>query len=112
MAGTDLSSGKIVVLDLRESDRLAVGIHIESATGTNLIDFEESVDGINYAHVCSLTITDPGTTIWHIHPVFSRWKKISYIPGTGGATFTVHIVSRVDSIGSRGVGPVVSSTNG
>lgn len=99
-------------LDLDEADKLSVGIHISAATGSNLIDFEESVDGINFAVVCSLTITDPGTTIWHVYPVFSRWKKITYTPGTGAATFTVHVNVRVDNIGASGDGTHTVITNG
>ena len=105
---TNKSDAITAVMDLREGDRLSIGIHITAATGSNLLDLEESTDGINYAVVVSLTITDPGTTIWHVHPIFSRWQRVSYTPGTGAATFTVHINSRVDSVTTRGVGPVVS----
>lgn len=79
------------LLDLDEADILSVGINVSAATGSNLIDFEESVDGINFVSVVSLIITEPGTTIWHIHPVYSRFKKISYTPSSGSATFTVHV---------------------
>jgi type 1 fimbria pilin len=107
MTGTAQTTALTTLLDLREADRLSVGVHVSAASGSNLIDLEESVDGINFVVVASLNISDPGTTIWHVDPVFSRWKKISYTPGTGSATFTVHINSRVDNIGARGVGPGV-----
>jgi hypothetical protein len=100
------------LINLDEADKLSVGIHISAATGTNLLDFEESVDGVNFVVVASLTITDPGDTIWHVYPIFSRWKKVSYTPGTGSATFTVHINVRVDSIGASGDGTHVDMTNG
>ena len=96
-----------VVLDLREADRLAIGIHVSAASGSSLLDLEESTDGVNYAIVASMTITDPGTSIWHVYPIFSRWQKISYTPGTGAASFVVHINSRVDNVGARGIGPGV-----
>ena len=98
-------------INLDEADKLSVGINISACTGTNLFDFEESVDGVNFASVAALTVTEPGTTIWHVHPVFSRWKRICYTPGTGSATFTVHINVRVDNIGASGDGPIVTMTH-
>ena len=92
------------MLDLDEADKLSIGINVSAATGSNVLDFQESVDGTNFATVASLVITGPGTTIWHIYPIFSRWKRIFYVPGTGAATFTVHINVRVDNVGASGKG--------
>ena len=100
------------LIDLDEADKLSVGINISAATGVNVLDFEESVDGVNFAVVASLTITEPGTTIWHVYPVFSRWKRVCYTPGTGSATFVVRVNVRVDNIGASGDGTHVEMTNG
>lgn len=105
---TNQTTALTAVIDLPETDRLSIGVHVAAASGSNLLDLYESTDGINYATVASLIITDPGTTIWHVSPVFSRWQKISYVPGSGAATFTVHINARVDDVGARGVGPDVA----
>lgn len=86
---TNLSTSKSALLDLSEADLVSIGITVTACTGSNLLDLFESVDGINFVPVASLIITIPGTTIWHIYPVFSQFKKILYTPGTGSATFTV-----------------------
>src|ERR1035441_3409214 len=85
-------------INLDEADKLSVGINVTACTGSNLLDFEESTDGTNFAVVASLTITEPGTTIWHVYPIFSRWKRVSFVPGTGSASFVVHINVRVDGL--------------
>jgi hypothetical protein len=104
LACVDQTIATSAILDLRESDRVAIGVRVDSATGSSLLDLEESIDGVNYVVVASLTITAPSTTIWHIHPVFSRWKRVSYTPGAGVATFTVRATSRVENTPGRGVG--------
>jgi hypothetical protein len=95
------------ILDMDEADKMSVGIHVSACSGSNLLDFEESTDGINFAQVCSLVITTTGTTIWHIWPVFSRWKRISYVPSTGSATFTVTVNVRNDGTQSTGDSPKI-----
>lgn len=99
---TNLTTQKSVILDLGECDRLSVGITVSAATGSNLLDLYESVNGIDFVPVASLIITMTGTTIWHVHPVFSRWKKILYVPGSGSASFTVDINVRNDSLSGQG----------
>lgn len=96
------------IVNLANADVLSVGITVSAATGSNVLSLSESVDGINFAEVATLTITAPGTTIWHVYPIFSKFKKILYTPGSGAASFTVTLNVHNHSIPSTGdVTPIV-----
>lgn len=99
---TDLSTQKSVVLDVGEADLLSIQIDVIDATGSNLLDLYESVNGTSFVPVASLVITIPGTTIWHIYPVFSRYKKILFVPGSGSVSFTVDLNVHNHTIQSTG----------
>lgn len=101
---TNAAVGHSVVLDLADCDLLSIAITVSSATGSNILSLGESVDGINFVEVATLTITTPGTTIWHVYPVFSQYKKILYTPGSGAASFTVRINIHTHTIETAGVG--------
>lgn len=102
MQCVDRTTPQTAEINMDEVDVLSVGVTVTAATGSNLLELLESVDGKNFVPVASLVITVPVTIIWHIYPVFSHYKKITYTPGTGAATFTVHINSRNNTIPSRG----------
>lgn len=98
----DLNTPLTATINMEEVDLLSVEINVSACTGSNLLELQESTSGINFVPVASLLIVAPTTIIWHIYPVFSRYKKLVYTPGTGSATFTVHINSRNHTI--QGVG--------
>lgn len=99
---TNLSTQKSVILDVGEADLLSIQIDVTTATGSNLLDLYESVNGDTFVPVASLIITIPGVTIWHVYPVFSRYKKILFVPGSGASTFTVDLNVHNHTIQSTG----------
>ena len=103
---TNLSTNRSVLIDMSQIDTLSIGINVTASSGSNTLTCLESVDGLNFSPVAMLTITGTGTTIWHIGPCFSRYKKILYTAGTGSATFTVTINARNNSVNTAGVGLV------
>jgi hypothetical protein len=104
----NLAVEKSVIMDMSEIDFLSVAINITACTGSNVLDLLESLDGINFVPVASKIMTEPSLTIWHVYPVFSRYKKLHYVPGTGGATFTVQINARDTGIQSSGKTPDIT----
>lgn len=101
---TNAATAHSVILDLADCDLLSVGITVTAASGSNTLSLDESVDGVNFVEVATLTITSPGTTIWHVYPVFSQYKKILYTPGSGAASFSVRLNIHTHTIETSGVG--------
>jgi hypothetical protein len=103
LAGVDCTTLRSVTLDLGEVDIISIGVTIISCNPIIKFTLNESVDGVNYVQVAAITECIEGTTIWHIGPVFSRWKKVIYNPDGGGvATFTVTINAHNNTITSTG----------
>lgn len=101
------------VLDLQDIDILSVSVtYAPVLTGTATIALYESVDGVNYVAISGLTVnvSAPGTTIWHVNPVFSRWLKVLYTATSGGVDYSVTINARNNSVLSNGVGIPVTVT--
>jgi hypothetical protein len=97
-------SARSVTLDLGETDLLSIGVTVVSFTGDNVFTLNESVDGFNYVVVATINVLSKGTTIWHVGPCYSRWKKVQFTPDGvgGGATFTVIINAHNNTIASTG----------
>jgi hypothetical protein len=104
LAGYNCTTPRRVTLDLGETDLLSVGVTIVAFTGINVFTLLESVDGTNFVVVATINEHEVGTTIWHVGPVFSRWKRIQFTPdGTGGnSTFTVTINAHNNTVVSTG----------
>lgn len=101
------------VLDLQDIDVISVSVtYAPVLTGTGTLALYESVDGTNYVAISGLTvaISAPGTTIWHVSPVYSKWMKILYTPTSGGVTYSATINARNNSTVSNGVGVPVTVT--
>lgn len=101
------------VLDLQDVDILSISVtYAPVLTGTATIALYESVDGTNYVAISGLTVavSAPGTTIWHVSPVYSKWLKILYTATTGGVTYSATISARNNSTISNGVGIPVTTT--
>lgn len=101
---TNLDIELSVILDLADCDLFSCGTTVTAATGSNTLSLLESVDGINFVPVAALIITAPGTTIWHVNPVFSQFKKILFTPGSGAASFTVTLNIHTHTIQTAGAG--------
>lgn len=101
------------VMDMQDIDVLSVSVtYAPVLTGTATIALYESVDGTNYVAISGLTVavSAPGTTIWHVSPVYSKWVKVLYTPTTGGVDYSVTISARNNSTISNGVGIPVTVT--
>lgn len=101
------------VLDVQDIDVLSVSVtYAPVAAGTATIALYESVDGTNYVAISGLTVavSAPGTTIWHLSPVYSKWLKILYTATSGGVTYSATINARNNSTISNGVGIPVTTT--
>ena len=93
------------VLDLQDIDTISVSVtYAPVLTGTATIALYESVDGDNYVAISGLTVavSAPGTTIWHVSPVYSKWMKILFTPTSGGVTYSATISARNNSVNSVG----------
>jgi hypothetical protein len=104
MSFTSLATSQSVTMDLTDCDLFSAGINVAAATGSNTLTLQESTDGTNFVIVATLVITAPGTTIWHVDPVFSQFLKILYTPGSGAATFTVSLNCHCHTIETAGLG--------
>ena len=101
------------VLDVQDIDVISVSVtYAPVLTGTATIALYESVDGVNYVALSGLTVavSAPGTTIWHISPVYSKWLKILFTPTSGGVDYSATINARNNSVISNGVGIPVTVT--
>lgn len=93
------------VLDLQDIDVISVSVtYAPVLTGTATIALYESVDGTNYVAISGLTVavSAPGTTIWHVNPVFSKWMKILFTPTSGGVDYSATISARNNSVNATG----------
>lgn len=110
---TNQTTNRGTVLDLQDVDVLSVSVtYAPVLTGTATIALYESVDGTNYVAISGLTVavSAPGTTIWHVSPVYSKWLKILYTATSGGVTYSATISARNNSVRSNGVTIPVSTT--
>lgn len=110
---TNQTIARGTVLDVQDIDVLSVSVtYAPVLTGTATIALYESVDGVNYVAISGLTVavSAPGTTIWHISPVYSKWMKILFTPTSGGVTYAATISARNNSTVSNGVGIPVTTT--
>lgn len=88
------------VLDVQDLDLIAVSVtYAPVLTGTATIALYESVDGTNYVAMSGLTVavSAPGTVIWKVSPVYSKWIKILFTPTSGGVTYAATIAARNNS---------------
>lgn len=103
------------VLDLQDIDLIAVSVtYAPVAAGTATIALYESVDGTNYVAISGMTVavSAPGTVIWKVSPVYSKWMKILFTPTSGGVTYSATISARNNSTISNGCGiPVTTSAS-
>lgn len=110
---TNQTVARGTVLDMQDVDVLSVSVtYAPVLTGTATIALYESVDGVNYVAISGLTVavSAPGTTIWHLSPVYSKWLKILFTPTSGGVTYSATISARNNSTISNGVGIPVTTT--
>lgn len=110
---TNQTIARGTVLDAQDLDILSVSVtYAPVLTGTATIALYESVDGTNYVAISGLTVavSAPGTTIWHVNPVFGKWIKILFTPTTGGVSYSATISARNNSTISNGVGIPVTTT--
>lgn len=110
---TNQTTTRGTVLDLQDIDVFSVSVtYAPVAAGTATIALYESVDGTNYVAISGLTVavSAPGTTIWHLNPVFSKWLKILFTATSGGVTYSATIAARNNSTISNGVGVTVATT--
>ena len=113
VANTNQTVTTGTVLDLQDIDIISVSVtYAPVLTGTATIALYESVDGENYVAITGQTVavSAPGTVIWHVSPVFSKWMKILFTPTTGGVTYAATISARNNSTISNGVGIPVTTT--
>lgn len=104
LTGVNATTDQSVIIDMSQINRLSVGINVTAFTLGPIITLYESIDGVNFTPVATLTIAVTGLTIWHVDPVFSQFKKILYTANGGSASYTVKINARNDSLNSFGGG--------
>ena len=110
---TNQTTNRGTVLNVEDIDVLSVSVtYAPVSGGTATIALYESVDGANYVAISGLTVavSSPGTTIWHLSPVYSKYLKILYTATSGGVTYSATINARNNSVFSNGVGISVSTT--
>lgn len=107
---TNQTVARGTVLDLQGIDVIAVSVtYAPVLTGTATIALYESVDGTNYVAISGMTVavSAPGTVIWKISPVYSKWMKILFTPTTGGVSYAATISARNNSsVAAENIVPV------